>query len=605
MKTIANIIVLSCWLSAVPVFAQDFLLQGTYGNAQDSAVTANWIKKYKEQAADLAFRGFTYAWLPRATALQQAPFADLIKTLQQAGIQPIMDLTIPTESAIFQLMPLSEQLRNDFKIKSFRITSKTEPKPVIISNFLNEYYSSTLNPALIFTNLLEYQTPAKLADWVSKVRENLPQEIRAEIQPRVYDYPLREALQRACEDASYDVRTIYTSSVRDVTSLIGYNVVTGINNDDFLSKNKLIGQPLLAYAYLLTNNQIGLPEIFYGDYYGKESGYDALKEKAPLKTEIDQLIKVHQTFIYNATEIEYLNSLDTDKKSFYQSAAAGADASRALIFQLDGTNTIAGQAGKGHRDVIVAINFANKPLKVIQEINTSNVTSGAIFTDILGRSASTTLKVEANTLYNIPNAIMIELPARSYSIWVQGEAPPVTPSPFALQAQALDDFVELTWEVPSEKEVKGYEVEKSVNSSNFIKIAWIEALGEAGAAYLYTDEARFREDEVAYRIKALYKNGAFFYSSLQEIKLVLQGISFEMIEGVKSGIKTIKFKSNQSEAGRVAVFNAEGKEVMQFTHVIKKGVSLAQLDLTALPKGVYLVNISSKNKNWTKKIVNK
>lgn len=605
MKTIICLIILLSWLRAIPLYAQDFLLQGAYNIAQDTTANANWIKKYKEQASDLAFRGFTYIGLPRAASLQQASFTSLVKILQQAGIQPIMDLTIPVEATIFPVLPSSQPLRNDFQIKNFHITSEREPKPVIIANFLKEYYINNNNVGLVFTSLPEPQTPAKLADWVNKVRGNLPEEIRPNIQPRIYDYPLRKILQRACEDANYDVRSVYTSSVRDATSLSGYNVVTGINNDYFLSSNELVAQPLLAYAYLLTNNQIGLPEVFYGDYYGKESGYDALKEKSPLKAEIDQLIKAHQAFIYNSTEIEYLNSSDTDKKSFYPLVPGGADARRVLIFQLDGTNTTAGRAGKGHRDVIVAINFSAKPLKVIQEINMSNVMSGTIFTDILSRSTSLTLKVEDNSLYDIPNAVMIELPAQSYSIWVQGEAPPVTPSSFALQAQALEDFVELTWEVPSESDVKGYEVEKSVNGSNFNKIAWIKALGEAGAAYLYTDEARFPTDEVVYRIKALYKNNEPIYSSLQEIKPLLQEMNFEIIEDVKSDIKTIKFKSNLSEAGRVVVFNAEGKEVLQFNHTIKKGVSLAQLDLTALPKGIYLVNVISKSKNWAKKVINK
>lgn len=605
MKVFWSLFILFVWLSLLPLYAQDFLLQGAYGNAQDTSATPIWMKKMKEQASDLAFRGFTHCWLPRASAIQQPGFKDLIKTFRQAGLQPMMDLTILAEENIFQLMPLSQQLRNDYQIKSFRIRSEKEPKPVVIANFLQTYYADNDKPGLLFTFLPDDQTPAKLADWINKVRANLPTEVRADIQPRVYDYALREALKLACEDASYDVRAIYTSSIQDATSLTGYHVVTGINNDYFVNKNKLVKQPLLAYVYLLTNNQIGLPEIFYGDYYGKESGYDALNERSALKAEIDQLLKVHQAFIFNAKEIEYLNRMDTDKQSLYVSANQGADAARALIFQIDGTHSPAGQAGDGHHDVIVAINFADHPLQVVQEINSSNVKIGDLFTNVLKQSDIAPLKIENNTTFNIPNAITIDLPARSYAVWVQGEAPMVSAASFALTAQAFADFVELTWESPSENGVKGYEVEKSVNGATFVKIATLEALGEAGASYLYTDEERLPAEEVAYRIKILLKTGTSFYSSLQALNPVLRETSFELIEGLKSGIKTIKIKSNQPETGKISVFNSEGKAVLEWNHPIRKGVSLAQLDLTALPKGVYIVTVHLKSKTWTKKMVNR
>lgn len=590
--------------------AQDFLLRGCYGTCSDS--TNNWMKKLREQAPDLAYRGFTYVWLPKVAPAEKTAFAETVKTLRKAGLEPLMDLTIPNGATIFQMLPLSEQLRNNFQIRSFRIHSEETPKPVIIANFLSEYYKQNPDANLVFTDILTLETPQKLASWVNDVNKNLPEEIQEVILPRIYDYPLREALRRAITDPAFDVRELYNSGVRDATSLLGYNVITGVNGEQFDNKNEKpsdsddrIEDPLLAYAYLLTNNQLGLPEIYYADYFGKESGNKAYHDKSPLKREIDQLIKAHREFIFGSTDVFYLNDLKTEKQSIYQSAVEGADAARALIFQVDGKQTPAGRAGKGSRDVLVAINFAEVPLKVIQEVNMSNLQIGDEFTDILGRSAEARVEVQDNAEFNIPNAVYLEVPPRSYSIWVRGAASLVTSETIELAAEAFDDFVELTWETPVETAIKGYEVEKSINGSAFAKIAWIPILGEAGADYLFTDEDRLPGEEIAYRVKTVYKNGTIAYSSVSDLKPEVKALTFELVENIKPSVKTIKIRSNQKGDGRFTIFNSEGKSMMAFSQAIKRGVSLAQIDLTSLPKGIYLLNIEVNDKVWTKKIINR
>lgn len=591
--------------------AQNFILRGCHDACADSTTADQWIKILQTQAPDLSYRGFTHVWLPKVNTETKPAFLELTKNLRKAGIQAIMDLSINNGDAVFQLTPLSVQLNNDFQIKNFRIVSKEAPKPVVVANFLNEYYKENANPGLVFTDIIT-QDPNYLAQWVNDVLQNLPPESRQTILPRVYDYPLREALRRACSEADYDVRDIYTNSLRDSTALIGYNIITGVNNEHFINKNNktgdaddMIQNPLLAYAYLLTNNQIGLPEIFDIDYYGSKIENKYYTDQLALKAEIDQLIKAHREYIYNATEIEYLNRIDTDKESVYLSAKDGADASRALIFQLDGTNTPAGKVNKKPRDVIIAINFADVPLKVIHQVNMSNVREGDIFTDVLGRSAESSTHVQMHGDIAIANAVYLELPARSYSIWVQGEAAPLGSGLIQLTAQTFEDFVELTWEAPAEADIKQYEVEKSINGSPFRRIFSLAPLGEAGANYLHTDEARLPEDEVAYRIKAIFKNGTVQYSSVQELKPLVNGISFELLEYTKPGIKTLKIRSNQQTEGKITVFNAGGKQVLHFTQAIKKGVSLAQIDISTLPKGIYFVNIYTKNKEWSKKVINK
>lgn len=592
------------------LFAQDFILQGCYWSCPENQDSTNfnlWNKRLQTQAPELGYAGFTYLWLPAAPDTQQVELKKLVKTLRNAGIEPIADLMIPRGGPAFQPAPQADILYQNFQIKDFRIPMKGEPNPEAVASFLNALQAQSKSPDLFFVDIPEWQNSSKLANWVTNVNTLLTDEAKTEISVRVNDLVLREALRRACNDPNYDVRQIYNRSLRDATALTGYNVVTQVNGTKFQDQNGKkndvddpIMEPLLAYAYLLTNNQVGLPAVDYNDYYGL-NGQPALKE------DINQLIRAHKEYIFNSTAVEYLNSQDSERESIYLSAADGADAAQTLVFQMDGANTPAGQAAKGRRDVIVAINFSNATLKLIQEVNTANLLANDVFTDVLGRSNQSVSPVEDDTLYNIANAIYIELPPRSYSIWVQGEAVPVSHSALALKVEPFDTYAELTWEVPAGRKARGYEVEKSVNGSRFTKIAWVDAVGEenTGAIYLHIDDERLPEDEVAYRVKMIGAEGMSEYSGVEEIKPFVREMGFEITNCEQRGVKFIKIKSNYEDEGMLMVYNAKGEQVKSVAQHIRRGVTRVKLDLSALPLGVYFVKIStSKKKELTKKVVN-
>ncbi|MDX1942636.1 MAG: T9SS type A sorting domain-containing protein [Saprospiraceae bacterium] len=591
------------------VNSQDFILHGCYWNCPskgDSTSIAFWNKHLRNQAKALSYAGFSYLWLPSADS-QRMEWKELIKSLQDAGIEAIADLKMPKEDAISQPLPGTEIFKTHPGTKGVRITSLGEPDPVVLANFLNECRIQNKIPQIVYADIPEWQNATRLVAWVNKISNALSGETRENVSLRVADYILREGLRRACDDPAYDVRQLFEKSLRDATTLTGYNTITLVNGSKFQNQNDKkddwddpIADPLLAYAYLLTNNQVGLPSVWYEDYFGNAS-------QTPLKNEIDRLIRVHKEYIFNSTSIEYLNSKDTDHKSFYLSASDGADATQALIFQLNGMHTSAGQATKGHRDVIVAINFSGKPLKVLQEINMSNVRIEDVFTDILGRSNQTSTVIAYDSVHHIPNAIFLDLPARSYSVWVQGEANPVANNLFALKVEPFDTYAELSWEVPAGIGNRGYEIQRAVNSHEFNQIGEVEAVDEkeSGASYLYLDEERFPDDEVLYRIRASEKDGTFTYSDVVSIRPFAKAMTFEVTNCEQKGVKSLKIKSNFEDEGTLTVYNANGDLILSKKQHIRRGVTAVKLDLSKAPSGVYLVKISTtRKKDWTKKVLN-
>ena len=614
-KALRILIILLCFPAIGTLSAQDFLLEGCYWDCPESnsaeideASFKFWTDKIQSQAAELGHNGFSYIWLP-STSSQTISINHLVDQLNYLGIQALSDLRIPESTDTAGIVPQSNYWN------AFQLNADSSHTPTKIASILNDFCSTEQIPELFIAAPPDKNNALATAGWLNTILQAMSPEANKQIDPKVPDYILREALRSACTDPEFDVRTIYNSSLRDSTTLGTYNVVTFVNNAFFRNQNDILGDsddpiknPLLAYAYTLTNNQLGLPAVFYADYYGNEADVDLYLDQEPLKDYIDQLMKVHKQYIYKSTSVEYLNRLGTDKASYYLSTQDGSDPGNALIYQLDGTNTLAGQANtpKGQRDVIVALNFGEDTLRVYQEINGANISKGDFFTDVLGSSTSEGMTVAFNAEFHIPAAIYIELPPQSFSIWVQGSAEPVLAELMEFNADSYKDYIELSWSIPSEKEINGYEIQRAITGGPFEALTWIEANGIANesASYLHIDNAIQFNEAIHYRIKMVSNTGGFEYSSTEELKIIKRELDIELSEGSKDGTKSINVKSSFNEAAKLVVFNAEGDRVLQEEHQIKKGESHKEIDLSLLPNGVYFLNMSTNGKPaWTSRIV--
>lgn len=281
-----------------------------------------------------------------------------------------------------------------------------------VGDLLDFLHDNGIDPDLVVGEW--YGTNAtELSNWVNEVLSFMDTDTQAAIFPKIFDFTLRENLRQACDEFGYDARNLFTGSLRDQAGLSGFNVVTFVNNHDFRDgsgfASLIHNDPILAYAYILTNNQLGTPTIFYPDYYGYPSAPFAQSyhpaDKAPLQSELDRLMEAHQLYIFNSTMVDYLSRIGTPYASTYIEGGENTT----LLYQLSG-----GIAG---REVIVGINFAGETLKVDHVINTANIVTGDTLTDVLGNSNFPFAIVDGS------NRMYVELPPRSFSVWVEGDLP--------------------------------------------------------------------------------------------------------------------------------------------------------------------------------------
>ncbi len=266
-------------------------------------------------------------------------------------------------------------------------------KPSFMGDLMDYLYDEGISPGLVVGEFFD-SNAGTLKWWLDEANNSMDADTKAAIDMRVFDFSLRQALRDACDAFGYDARNVFGAGLVDGVGASAFSSVTFVDNHDLDHQgNSISNDPLLAYAYILTNNQIGLPSVFYKDYY----------EPLYLKPAIDGLMKVNRKYIAGATSRSYLNAFNTP----YAANFIEGGSNSSLIYQLS-------DAPSG-REVIVAINFAGTRLKVDQTINTANAPQGTEFTDIFGASAFAKANVNAS------NQLYIDLPPRSFGVWVEGE----------------------------------------------------------------------------------------------------------------------------------------------------------------------------------------
>lgn len=617
MKTPRLLLLLLALAAHTGLQAQDFLLQGCYwncpedepGSLPDSATLSFWLDKMANQAPELTHAGFTAIWLPNLAPSSPPEVKRFLRSLEQQGLLPVAQAKPPSDS-LSRLASYLTAFRDSLGVADFTFGA-ARPSPSAFASLARELERQALTPGLLIVEAGQPSGSRNLPKWLISTLAEL-RDSASTVSPRVYDYELREALRRASADSTFDARLVFERSLRDAHALSGYHVVTLANHPIYKNQNGKMGDaddlmqdPLLAYAYLLTNNQIGLPSIYYGDYYGADAELAEFLDKPALQQHINQLISIHQQYIFNATSVEYLNARASGRRSAYLQG----DSTRALVFQLDGAATPAGKSKypKGSKDVVVAINFGADTLDLWQHINAAHAQPGDFFEDVTGLALAPRLTIEpADSASGTYERVHIQVPPKSYGIWVQGRTPRVVPSRVKLTTEPYTNRVELTWEVAYERKVLGYEVERSINGGPYQKIKSLAPIGKGkeAASYLFLDQDVFPEEELRYRVKLLDTEGGVEMSPPCTTRLLRPELQFELLQPPGQHICAVRVKSNYKGKTRIGVFDVRGRPVFEQDQNLNRGENTTQINLQQLPSGVYYVKFLEEGKAlWSTKVV--
>lgn len=158
----------------------------------------------------------------------------------------------------------------------------------------------------------------------------------------------------------------------------------------------------------------------------------------------------------------------------------------------------------------------------------------------------------------------------------------------SLDAKEINNSVSLKWNVATEDNVSGYEIEKSADGRNYSKIGFVNADGESTYSFIDTKVSSI----AYYRIKSVDVNGRYGYST---IALVKSGKSMIVLKAFPSPvIKNVSIQHPTAIAGStISISSADGR-IMK-TIVPAAGMQQTDVDLSAAKPGLYLVRYNGGN----------
>lgn len=226
----------------------------------------------------------------------------------------------------------------------------------------------------------------------------------------------------------------------------------------------------------------------------------------------------------------------------------------------------------------------------------------------------TNISNSGGALYNVldyglvsSNVYYVEISIPSFSsFFLQNNlaALPVGCSNFTYKL--VNNAVQLQWSTLAESNSSHFEIEKSIDGTNFIKLAAVNAAGNSTTVknYLYSDVTR-NNGAAYYRIKQVDKNGASAYVC-RTIKLNVQSV-----QGLFSNIYPNPVKNNlvidivkqYSGKATIEIINSLGQPLTQQQRSLSNADNQLIINTTALISGTYLIKITTTGGVFTQRLV--
>jgi hypothetical protein len=163
--------------------------------------------------------------------------------------------------------------------------------------------------------------------------------------------------------------------------------------------------------------------------------------------------------------------------------------------------------------------------------------------------------------------------------------------------------IAVEWNTQSESSMQQYEVEKSANGTNFVKVNTTAAKSGTTNSYNYFDATPFSGANY-YRIKAISLNGDVKYSSIVVVRLNTKGTKVTLYPNPVKGDQ-INLELSGLEKGNytVSLFNQLGQQVMNRS-IQHNGTNATQtINIGTIPSGVYELRLANGTTAVTQKLI--
>jgi hypothetical protein len=155
-----------------------------------------------------------------------------------------------------------------------------------------------------------------------------------------------------------------------------------------------------------------------------------------------------------------------------------------------------------------------------------------------------------------------------------------------LDARTINNSVSLKWDVATESNVTGYEVERSSDGIEYPKIGLVNATGQAFYSFIDTRPLT----TAYYRIKSVDVDGRYTYSSIAMVK---EGKSMIVLKAFPTPFtKTVSVQhATAGAASLISITSEDGRLVKSVLPI--RGTQQTDIDLSTAKPGLYLIRFNN------------
>jgi len=170
-------------------------------------------------------------------------------------------------------------------------------------------------------------------------------------------------------------------------------------------------------------------------------------------------------------------------------------------------------------------------------------------------------------------------------------------SDFQLRAIATETEIELRWDIDHFAEIVHFEIERSEDFFNF------QEIGKTNAdIQTFTDQVSHKISTFAYRVKAVYRDGAFQYSNIISRDFPVAS-TYRLFPNPATDKVFLDISDIAGNSFDFLIYDVQGREVFRQREAIHPEPSaLYEFSLGKLPNGVYFYRIIAQNRSHAGKL---
>jgi endonuclease I len=157
----------------------------------------------------------------------------------------------------------------------------------------------------------------------------------------------------------------------------------------------------------------------------------------------------------------------------------------------------------------------------------------------------------------------------------------------------------LNWEVATEINFDRYEVERSFNGTDYIKMGTVKAEGKPNYSYIDNIES-LSGRRIYYRLKKVDRDGKYSYSAVFSIHIPLN-IKFTVYPNPAASVIRLQLNNGSNEQASVSITEITGKTI--YRKQINANQGLVEIPTTGFSSGIYIVKLLTNGAEYSQRIM--